>query len=395
MSKVEVVVHAGPHPRHQCPVVARLPLPGGERAGGVRLAAADGRELPAQVCPPHPFAREEAGSEQALIAFVVPELGTGEKLVLSAEWGEEARGDGEGVDVRDDGGGSVSVSVGGELITVYRYLDNPARPCFFPLLGPGGTRVTRSWPVADDVPGETRDHPHHRSMWVAHGDVNRTDNWSEAEGHGFQVHREITSIGCGPVLGWVAAVNDWTDREKRKVIEERRVLTAYAITGDQRMLDLDVCFAATECDVRFGDTKEGGILALRVAPAMDGDHGGRIENSYGAVGEGECWGRRAQWCDYSGEIAGQRLGIAILDHPDSFRHPTFWHVRDYGMYTANPFGWHDFYGDPAADGSHVLPRGARLYFHYRVYLHRGGAAEAAVAERYHDYAKRPRVEIDG
>jgi len=65
------------------------------------------------------------------------------------------------------------------------------------------------------------------------------------------------------------------------------------------------------------------------------------------------------------------------------------------MYTANPFGWRDFSGNPALDGSHLLPRGASLLFRYRVYLHRGDAAAAGVAERYHDYANPPQVEVVG
>ena len=36
------------------------------------------------------------------------------------------------------------------------------------------------------------------------------------------------------------------------------------------------------------------------------------------------------------------MGIAILNHPASFRYPTYWHVRDYGLFAANPFGLHDF-----------------------------------------------------
>jgi hypothetical protein len=191
----------------------------------------------------------------------------------------------------------------------------------------------------------------------------------------------------------LAAVNHWTTAARVKLLEETRLLTAYAVADDARLFDFDVTFVATECDLRFGDTKEGGILSLRVAPALDGDHGGRIQNSYGGVGEAECWGRRAHWCDYSGEIDGETLGIAVFDHPGSFRHPTYWHVRDYGMYTANPFGWHDFHDDPARDGSQVLPRGACLRFHYRVYLHRGHADSAAVAARYHDYANPPGVTV--
>jgi len=393
VAKIELIVHAGPHGRRNCPLVVGLPGVSREEARSLVLTTEAGEELPAQIVSPHPLCPEAGDSVGA--AFVLPELEAGESQRLRAELSAEPGGGSDRVGVSDDGGGSVSVTVDGELLTVYRYLGNPARPCFFPLLGPGGRRVTRSWPVATDAADEPEDHVHHRSMWVAHGDVNGADNWSEEEGHGFQVHREMLEARGGCVFGRIAAANDWTDRERRKLLEERRVLTAYAVSDDVRMVDLDVCFTASECDVRFGDTKEGGILALRVAAWMDGDHGGRIENSHGARGEAECWGRRAQWCDYSGESEGERLGIAIFDHPESFRHPTFWHVRDYGMYTANPFGWRDFSGNPALDGSHLLPRGASLLFRYRVYLHRGDAAAAGVAERYHDYANPPQVEVVG
>jgi hypothetical protein len=391
MPKIRFTVHAGPHARRECPVQARLPYPGGKPPASVLLTAEDGNPLPAQVAFPA-FARGAAAVDHFCIAFVLPRLDAGKSATFVAEPREEPAGS-AAVTVSDDRSGRVDIAVNGAPLTSYRYLGNPARPCFFPLIGPGGKRVTRSWPVADDVPGETEDHPHHRSLWVAHGDVNGSDNWSEGEGHGFQIHREIIVAESGVVYGQLAASTDWTDRSQKKILEEKRALTAWAVGDDARLFDFDVCFTATEYDVRFGDTKEGGILSLRVAPAMDGDHGGRIENSYGATGESECWGRRAQWCDYAGEIEGDRLGIAVFDHPRSFRHPTYWHVRDYGMYTANPFGLRDFHDDPAVDGAHLLQRGASLNFHYRVYLHRGATAEAGVAARYHDYANPPRVEI--
>jgi len=35
---------------------------------------------------------------------------------------------------------------------------------------------------------------------------------------------------------------------------------------------------------------------------------------------------------------GETLGVAIFNHPPSFRHPTSWHARTYGLFTANCFG---------------------------------------------------------
>ena len=67
-----------------------------------------------------------------------------------------------------------------------------------------------------------------------------------------------------------------------------------------------------------------------------------IMNATGATGEKNIWGKPAKWCDISGKIEGRPYGIAILDHPSNPRHPSNWHVREYGLMGANVFGLHDF-----------------------------------------------------
>jgi hypothetical protein len=83
------------------------------------------------------------------------------------------------------------------------------------------------------------------------------------------------------------------------------------------------------------------------------------------------------------------LRIAIFDHPKSFRHPTTWHARDYGLFAANPFGLKDFTGDKKKDGSHKLEKGAKLLFRYRVLFHPGATEEAKVAEAWRAFAETP------
>ena len=55
------------------------------------------------------------------------------------------------------------------------------------------------------------------------------------------------------------------------------------------LVDMDLTLTAAEEEVHFGDTKEGGIVSLRVANSMDVPRGGRIENSHGGVNEREVW----------------------------------------------------------------------------------------------------------
>jgi hypothetical protein len=105
------------------------------------------------------------------------------------------------------------------------------------------------------------------------------------------------------------------------------------------------------------------------------------------------WGKPAEWIDYWGRVGGDLVGVAILDHPKSFRHPTHWHVRNYGLFAANPFGYREFYNDPSKDGSHTLPKGGSIDFRYRVYFHHGTTEEAKVSLVYRGFANPPALKL--
>jgi hypothetical protein len=91
---------------------------------------------------------------------------------------------------------------------------------------------------------------------------------------------------------------------------------------------LNLTFTASEDkDVVFGDTKEGGLLSLRVAGTMQVTVAGKMENSFGGINESEIWGKRAHWCDYSGPVENRWVGVALFDHPKNLRHPTYWHAE--------------------------------------------------------------------
>ncbi|HEY3284360.1 MAG TPA: DUF6807 family protein, partial [Armatimonadota bacterium] len=86
----------------------------------------------------------------------------------------------------------------------------------------------------------------------------------------------------------------------------------------------------------------------------------------------------------------------IMDHPDSFRHPTPWHVRDYGLFAANPFGLHDFdAAKPEHAGDFVLEKGKSVLFRYRLYPHKGDESESHVAEVYAGYSQLPQLLLGG
>ena len=105
----------------------------------------------------------------------------------------------------------------------------------------------------------------------------------------------------------------------------------------------------------------------------------------------EVWGKRAEWCDYSGPVEGKTAGVAFLENPASFGHPTYWHARDYGLMSANPFGLSEFLGEGHC-GDYVLPAGETIVFSYRVYIHEGDAGTGQVDPMYRAYTSPPTVE---
>jgi len=286
-----------------------------------------------------------------------------------------------------DVGGKVRVEIGGVLFTEYHY-QGVSRPYLYPVVGPGGALMTRHWPM-DEVAGEEHDHPHHRSLWWAHGDINGTDFWSESPKAGKTVHKSFSELKSGDDAGSIQSRNELVALDGKVVADEDLAIKIYA-GKDERILDFDVVVHATRGALTFGDTKEG-TMAIRLAETMRLVRGGKpgeghIVTSEG-VRDGDTWGKRADWVDYYGPVNGQIVGVAIFDQPKNPKHPTWWHVRDYGLFAANPFGVHEFEKKPADTGNVIVPMGKSIEFRYRFFFHRGDEKQAHVAERYAEYVR--------
>ncbi len=310
---------------------------------------------------------------------------------LNAAQGNAA---GQGVQIRPGGeADTLEVVIGGKSFTTYHSSNDNKKPFLWPVLGENGVPLTRAYPMGEsEIDKFARikkdDHPHHKSLWTAYGDCNGADCWGEGGGSGRQESGKVESdVGDG--FGWIKAGNTWFDGDGKPVLEETREYRFYAGKPACRIFDVTVSFIPSDGDVLFKDTKEGGIVSLRVRDQIRADQGGTITNAEGKHGERGCWGKPSPWCDYSGEFDdGKVRGIAVFDHPSNLRHPTRWHVRNYGLMGANCFGLSHFTkNEPEKlNGDYTLKAGEILTFKYRVVVHSGTAEQAKLNNLYAEYA---------
>lgn len=286
------------------------------------------------------------------------------------------------------GDGRILVDVGGQPFTaLFVGVDTP-KPYLHPLRSASGKIVTRSYPM-ENVEGEKRDHPHHRGLWFTHGDVNGTDFWGNEPSQrgvggkkGRVVLQKVTQLKSGEKSGSLAATFDWVDSDGKRLLSEARTI-AFESHPTLRTMDFDIQLTAAE-NVTFGDTKEG-TFAIRLVRALEEEQTGRMINAAGAAGEKAVWGKASPWVDYSGVLDGEKLGIAILDHPSNPKHPTYWHSRAYGLFAANIFGERDFFRDKTRNGGVTLAPGGKLRFRYRVVIHPGDTQAAGIDDLYKKY----------
>ncbi|MGB0328151.1 MAG: PmoA family protein [Akkermansiaceae bacterium] len=246
------------------------------------------------------------------------------------------------------------------LIT--EYLTDSQVPYLYPLVAPSGQSLTRHFPMKKGVAGEQSDHPHHRSFWFCHGNVNGHDFWHSKDGKTKINHKSFLSAKDDAFTAQLA----WQHGDKT-LLDEKRTYQFSHPTPTSLLIEVtSTLTAATQ--VTFGDTKEGSF-AIRVCPTMR--HEGKVAKGNILNSEKQtdkkAWGKRARWVSYQGpDPAGKPASVTMMDHPSNHNHPTHWHARTYGLLTANPFGEKSF--TKKGNGTHILEKGKSLTQKYAVLL---------------------------
>jgi hypothetical protein len=293
--------------------------------------------------------------------------------------------------------GTVAIAVDGQLFTEYHFGDAP-HVYYYPVIGPGGAKMTRAYPM-EKVEGEETDHPHHRSIWFSHGDVNGVDFWGEDASYkgtpkhpvGKILHDGIVKVGGGKDAGFVESKQKWVSPDGSIPLRSTQIFRVHSGAASEKVVDFEITLTAGEKEVVFGDTKEG-CAGIRIAESMrlkqpKAPGKGTIINSEGDQAD-KAWGKRAKWVTMAGPIGDKTYAITMMDHPSNLRHPTRWHARDYGLFAANPFCEVEMdKTQPKGSGAYTLKGGASLTFKYRIAFTEGDAAAAKGAERFAAWGK--------
>ena len=293
----------------------------------------------------------------------------------------------------------VIVKIGEKVFAEYVF-DDPAtnKTYLWPVYGPTGKEMTRSFPMRD-IEGEVKDHYHHRGIWFGHEDIGSYDSWAERKTFekngvvsknseervsklGQQKLKRFSSMSTTEKSATLVCEIDYLGADGKKNLSEIRTMV-FSADEDTRMIDINQEFIATEGEITFGDKKDAG-LSIRVPSTMsvDSKKGGKLFNDSG-VEDKAAWGTRGKWCDYIGPVDEETLGVAIFNHPSSFRYPTTWHIRTYGLFTANPFGTLD---PQSPNGPHTLKSGEKMMMKHRFVLHDGKFDSKKLSEAYQRYA---------
>jgi hypothetical protein len=267
---------------------------------------------------------------------------------------------------------TLELHYGENLVTALR--SDYRFPYLYPVHSSSGANILRNWPMKTDVPDEEKDHPHHRGIWLAHGSVNGHDFWTDNGKKEPAIRlNSITEKQVKNEIAYLSADMTWVAKNN-ELLKETRKYQFSKPSPETLRIDIESTLTALAESVVFGDTKEG-TFALRTDRTLRAKGATAKSTLINSNGDKDlaAWGKRANWAAYTGpDELGKPTVVAIIENPSSFRSPTHWHARDYGLLAPNPFGIHDF--EKKKDktlGNHTLKKGESITLSYSVIVHQG------------------------
>jgi hypothetical protein len=259
---------------------------------------------------------------------------------------------------KDLGDGEVELRENGKPVLVYNYgpqLRNGApetkRRCcyFYPVYTPAGVAML------DDFP---KDHWHHRGLfwsWPVVETGGKTyDIWMTFTA---QPHTEKYAVHND---GSLTATNTW-QADGKTIVNEQLRMQALATKGNERELEVELTWTATDAPVTLKGSREAGKsyggFSARFAPRE-----GTVVRADGqTIAKDEDLNPHA-WAELEGVYNGRKATLRITPDSADLKAPYQWCLRNYGFVGAS------FPGRTATEDGFTLQPGKPLKLKFRVRL---------------------------
>ncbi len=265
---------------------------------------------------------------------------------------------------------SISLLSEGKPVWQFQYGKDLRKPMFHPLALPDGTVLT--W---DKPP----DHPWHHALWFSWKYLNHANYWEEGRGdketEGITEWRNVSVTRGQDFSATIRMELTYHEPCRPPLLTERREIRISAPRDGQYHLDWTMIITAQEDDVDLnrtpivGEEKGqhfGGYAGLSVRFARELREW-RAVSTKGTIPQDHFHAESgAQGSDFSGRIAGQEAGVALLDYPSNLNAPTPWYTvmnpqRDFAFVQAAVIYYRPY----------VLKARQSLTLRYRVVVHGG------------------------
>jgi hypothetical protein len=375
----ELTVAAGPYERLSTPVA--FDLPAGAGSGSYHLEGTSGERIPVQV--------DASGRAH----FILDELGAGEEahftLVTGAAPGAEVEMEREGPGVAFEVGGHPVLRYNSEITPLPRPDINPIYRrggYIHPIFSPEGVLMTGDYPA---------DHLHHHGIFASWTrtvfEGEQVDFWNVADRKGDVLPVALDSTWSGPVYGGLVARHRYvalTTGTPKDALNETWDLRVFNVTGNGRpywLFELDVEQTTATSSPLVLPTYHYGGVAIRGREDWLGADKAKFLTS---EGKDRSNGNetRARWTSMGGLAEGEPRGMAVLSHPDNFRHPE--PVR---IHPTEPY----FVWTPSQLGEWSIQPGQPHHVRYRYVIYDGEADAAELDRIWNDFAHPPTVTVTG
>ena len=275
---------------------------------------------------------------------------------------------------------SLALVRGAKIVWQFNYKKKEGKPYFHPLTLAGSPPLTDLRPA---------DHPWHRAVWFSWKFINGVLYWEEDPKTGkapgeTELLAVRTTARDDSSARFDLALSYHPPGKPPVLTEDRTVEVSPPAADGAYSIDWAARFTAGDTDVALdrtpirGEPKGvdyGGYagLSFRLAPSL--------RNWKFADGEGSIEGiwKRDRWMSFGGPIENRKAAtIVVLDHPESFRHPTPWYIVR-GMPYFSPAV---LYQSP-----YTLSARRSITLKYRILLQLGPLNRKVVDEQWQRFAK--------